>query len=71
MRSIAPHLKAGRRSGCTHGFNIHFKTIVPPKDVDVLMIAPKGPGHLVRSEFERRRRAVPAGDFQDATGKAP
>ena len=39
--------------GATHGFNVHFKTIVPPKDVDVLLVAPKGPGHLVRSEFER------------------
>jgi ketol-acid reductoisomerase len=39
--------------GFTHGFNIHFKTIVPPKDVNVIMVAPKGPGHLVRSEFEK------------------
>jgi ketol-acid reductoisomerase len=52
-KSIAPHLKAGKALGATHGFNIHFKTITPPKDVDVLMVAPKGPGHLVRSEFER------------------
>ena len=37
----------------THGFNVHFKTIVPPKDVDVILVAPKGPGHLVRSEFEK------------------
>jgi len=52
-KNIAPHLKAGKSMGATHGFNIHFKTIVPPKDVDVLMVAPKGPGHLVRSEFEK------------------
>src|SRR6202789_3719417 len=52
-KSIAPHLKAGKALGATHGFNIHFKTIVPPKDVDIIMVAPKGPGHLVRSEFER------------------
>jgi ketol-acid reductoisomerase len=52
-KSIAPHLKAGKALGATHGFNVHFKTIVPPKEVDVLMVAPKGPGHLVRSEFER------------------
>jgi len=52
-KNIAPHLKAGKALGATHGFNIHFKTIVPPKEVDVLMVAPKGPGHLVRSEFER------------------
>ena len=43
-KSIAPHLKAGKALGATHGFNIHFKTIVPPKDVDVLLVAPKGPG---------------------------
>src|SRR5579884_2998427 len=53
QKSIAPHLKPGKSLGATHGFNVHFKTIVPPKDVDVLLVAPKGPGHLVRSEFER------------------
>jgi ketol-acid reductoisomerase len=70
-KSIAPHLKAGKALGATHGFNIHFKTIVPPKDVDVLMVAPKGPGHLVRSEFERGG-GVPCllAVHQDATGKA-
>jgi ketol-acid reductoisomerase len=52
-KSIGPNLKAGQAIGATHGFNIHFKTVVPPKDVDVLMVAPKGPGHLVRSEFEK------------------
>src|ERR1043166_4282329 len=52
-KSIAPNLKAGKGIGVTHGFNIHFKTIVPPKDVDVVLVAPKGPGHLVRSEFEK------------------
>jgi ketol-acid reductoisomerase len=52
-KRIAPHLKAGKSLGATHGFNVHFKTVVPPKDVDVLMVAPKGPGHLVRSEFEK------------------
>ncbi len=51
--SIGPNLKAGMTLGCTHGFNIHFKTITPPEDVDVVMVAPKGPGHTVRSEFER------------------
>ncbi len=49
---IAPNLVAGQTLGFCHGFNIHFKYIVPPKDVNVVMIAPKGPGHLVRSEFE-------------------
>ncbi len=52
-RSIAPNLRKGQTLGFTHGFNIHFKTIVPPKDVNVIMVAPKGPGHLVRSEYEK------------------
>ncbi len=52
-KDIAPHLKPTTAIGTTHGFNIHFKTIVPPKENDVLLVAPKGPGHLVRSEFER------------------
>jgi ketol-acid reductoisomerase len=70
-KSIAPHLKAGKALGATHGFNIHFKTVVPPKDVDVLMVAPKGPGHLVRSEFERGG-GVPCllAVHQNASGKA-
>ena len=70
-KSIAPHLKAGKAFGATHGFNIHFKTVVPPKDVDVLMVAPKGPGHLVRSEFERGG-GVPCllAVHQNASGKA-
>jgi len=49
---IAPNLASGQTLGFCHGFNIHFKYIAPPKDVNVVMIAPKGPGHLVRSEFE-------------------
>jgi len=52
-KEIEPNLKAGQTLGFCHGFNIHFKYIQPPKDVNVVMIAPKGPGHLVRSEFER------------------
>jgi ketol-acid reductoisomerase len=70
-KSIAPHLKAGKALGATHGFNIHFKTIVPPREVDVLMVAPKGPGHLVRSEFERGG-GVPCllAVHQNASGKA-
>ncbi|MGD1277158.1 MAG: ketol-acid reductoisomerase [Tepidisphaeraceae bacterium] len=70
-KSIAPHLKAGQTLGATHGFNIHFKTIVPPKDVNIVMVAPKGPGHLVRSEFERGG-GVPCllAVHQDATGNA-
>ncbi|MCX5635049.1 MAG: ketol-acid reductoisomerase [Planctomycetota bacterium] len=50
---IAPNLFRGQTLGFCHGFNIHFKYIVPPKGVHVVMIAPKGPGHLVRSEFEK------------------
>jgi len=70
-KSIAPHLRAGQAFGVTHGFNVHFKTIAPPKDVDVLLVAPKGPGHLVRSEFEKGG-GVPCllAIHQDATGNA-
>lgn len=49
--SIKPNLKSGQTLGFCHGFNIHFKYIVAPTDVNVVMIAPKGPGHLVRSEY--------------------
>ena len=48
---IAPNLKKGAYIGFAHGFNIHFNQIVPPADVNVFMVAPKGPGHLVRSEY--------------------
>ncbi|HLL88039.1 MAG TPA: ketol-acid reductoisomerase [Tepidisphaeraceae bacterium] len=70
-KSIEANLKAGKVLGFTHGFNVHFKTIVPPKDVDVIMVAPKGPGHLVRSEFERGG-GVPClmSVYQDASGTA-
>ncbi len=70
-KSIAPNLKAGKTLGVTHGFNVHFKTIVPPKEVDVILVAPKGPGHLVRSEFEKGG-GVPCllAVHQDASGKA-
>src|SRR6266850_2870342 len=57
--SIAPALTRGKTLMFAHGFNIHFKEVVPPADVDVTMIAPKSPGHLVRSEFEGGR-GVPA-----------
>jgi len=68
---IAPNLKAGQTLGFCHGFNIHFKYIVPPKDVNVVMIAPKGPGHLVRSEYVKGG-GVPnlVAVEQDATGDA-
>ena len=48
---IEPNLKPGNTLAFAHGFNIHFKQIIPPADVDVIMIAPKGPGHTVRSQF--------------------
>jgi ketol-acid reductoisomerase len=48
---IAPHMKAGKTLLFGHGFNVHFKLIEPPKDVDVGMVAPKGPGHTVRGEY--------------------
>ncbi len=68
---IAPNIKAGQTLGFCHGFNIHFKYIVPPKDVNVVMIAPKGPGHLVRSEYVKGG-GVPnlIAVEQDATGNA-
>jgi ketol-acid reductoisomerase len=68
---IAPNLTAGQTLGFCHGFNIHFKYIVPPEDANVVMIAPKGPGHLVRSEYEKGG-GVPClvAVQQDATGDA-
>jgi ketol-acid reductoisomerase len=51
--NIKDNLTAGQILGFCHGFNIHFKYIVPPKEVGIVMIAPKGPGHLVRSEYEK------------------
>lgn len=68
---IAPNLAAGQTLGFCHGFNIHFKYIEPPKDINVVMIAPKGPGHLVRSEYVKGG-GVPnlVAVEQDATGDA-
>ena len=70
-KAIKPGLKAGKMLMFAHGFNIHFGQIVPPPDVDVAMVAPKGPGHLVRREYERGA-GVPClvAVQQDATGKA-
>ncbi|MDD4890090.1 MAG: ketol-acid reductoisomerase [Phycisphaerae bacterium] len=70
-RDVAPNLQPGQTLGFTHGFNIHYKTIVPPKDVDVIMVAPKGPGHMVRREFESGN-GVPCliAVQQNASGKA-
>lgn len=58
-KDIAPHLTKGKTLLFTHGFSIHFKTIVPPKDVNVIMVAPKGPGHIVRRQFTEGK-GVPA-----------
>jgi ketol-acid reductoisomerase len=52
---IEPHLSKGKYLAFGHGFNIHFKFIQPPQDVNVFMVAPKGPGHLVRSEYTKGR----------------
>lgn len=51
-KSIKPYLKIGKSIAFSHGFNIHFKQIVPPSNIDVWMIAPKGPGSLVRRQYE-------------------
>ena len=69
-QNIAPHLTAGKALMFAHGFNIHYGQIVPPADVDVLMIAPKGPGHTVRSEYVEGK-GVPCliAVHQDATVK--
>jgi ketol-acid reductoisomerase len=68
---IAPNLKKGNALVFSHGFNIHYHQIVPPADVDVFMVAPKGPGALVREMYEQGK-GVPAllAIEQDATGKA-
>ena len=70
-KSVAPHLRDGQTIVATHGFNIHYQTIVPPTGVNVVMVAPKGPGHVVRSEFEAGG-GVPCliAVHQDATGNA-
>jgi ketol-acid reductoisomerase len=52
-QEIAPNLKTGSYLAFGHGFNIHFGQIVPPADINVFMVAPKGPGHLVRSEYTK------------------
>ncbi len=68
---IEPYLKKGKALVFSHGFNIHFGQIVPPADVDVYMVAPKGPGHLVRRVYQDGK-GVPCliAVFQEASGKA-
>ena len=70
-KSVKPYLHPGKVLGVSHGFSIHFKTIVPPNDVDVVMIAPKSPGHLVRRVYTEGR-GVPSliAIQQDASGRA-
>jgi len=70
-KDIEPNLEAGNMLMFAHGFNIHFGCIKPPANVDVTMIAPKGPGHTVRSEYQAGK-GVPClvAVHQDATGKA-
>jgi ketol-acid reductoisomerase len=58
-KDIAPNLTKGKTLLFSHGFSIHFKTIVPPKNVDVILVAPKGPGHIVRRQFTEGK-GVPA-----------
>lgn len=69
--SIKPALTAGKVLAFAHGFNINFQQIIPPADVDVIMIAPKGPGHTVRSEY-LAGKGVPSliAVYQDASGRA-
>jgi ketol-acid reductoisomerase len=70
-QSILPNLKDGNILMFAHGFNIHFNQIVPPDFVDVIMVAPKGPGHTVRSQY-KEGKGVPSliAVHQDASGKA-
>lgn len=69
--SIAPNLTAGKSLVFAHGFNIHYGQVIPPTDVDVFMVAPKGPGHTVRYQYEEGK-GVPCliAVHQDATGSA-
>jgi ketol-acid reductoisomerase len=68
---VGPNLKTGAALLFAHGFNIHYGQIAPPADADVILVAPKGPGHMVRREF-REGKGVPAlvAVHQDATGNA-
>jgi len=70
-KAIEPNLSEGKSLVFSHGFNIHFKQIVPPENVDVFMIAPKGPGALVREMYEQGK-GVPSliAIYQDASGQA-
>ncbi len=72
-RDVKPNLEPGDLLLCSHGFNIHFGQVVPPKGVDSALVAPKGPGHLVRSEFVRGGGVpclIAVGEGCSAQGKA-
>ncbi len=71
VNAIEKNIKPNAALLFAHGFNVHFKTITPRKDIDVILVAPKGPGHLVRTEYEIGR-GVPClyAVYQDVTGKA-
>ena len=70
-KDVLPNLTKGKALLFSHGFAIHFKTVVPPKDIDVIMVAPKGPGHLVRRQYQEGR-GVPSliAVFQNTSKKA-
>src|SRR4051795_11281713 len=70
-KDIAPNLTKGKTLLFSHGFSIHFKTVVPPKNVDVILVAPKGPGHIVRRQYVEGK-GVPAliAVFRNASGQA-
>jgi ketol-acid reductoisomerase len=70
-KDIAPNLSKGKTLLFSHGFAIHYKTVVPPKDVDVILVAPKGPGHIVRRQFTEGK-GVPAliGIYQNPSKQA-
>lgn len=68
---VEPYMEAGNTLMYAHGFNIHYNLVVPAEDIDVIMVAPKGPGHTVRSQYEQGH-GVPSliAIYQDATGNA-
>src|SRR6201997_1642268 len=70
-KDIAPNLAPGKTLLFSHGFSIHFKTIVPPKNVDVILVAPKGPGHIVRRQYTEGK-GVPSliAVYQNPSGQA-
>jgi ketol-acid reductoisomerase len=59
LKQVLPHLRKGKTLLFSHGFAIHFQTLIPPKNVDVVMVAPKGPGHIVRRQYQEGK-GVPA-----------